>query len=166
MLINFWWFLSDFHVNWVKNSGKLDFAIKNHCFLSFFDMNFDQFLVIFDTFLGSFLGFLGGYPSPSISAPLVVKKCPKLYIYNIGYPPTYDIPHIYHGAPFSESTQNAQNAKMHKLTNLKCKIIKCTKMKHHKIHKTGIPVQRGENENLQNYDSMWISPTSELNIKK
>ena len=85
MCVKFWSFLSDFCVHLSDFRQKLDFAIKNHCFWSFFDVNFDQFFINFITFLGSFLGFLGGYPSPSISAPLVVKKCPKLYIYNIGY---------------------------------------------------------------------------------
>jgi len=82
--VNFWSNFGHFLSNWGDFSEKLDFAIKNWCFWSFFDTKFDQFLVIFVTFLGSFLGFLGGYPSPSISAPLVVKKCLKLYIYIIG----------------------------------------------------------------------------------
>ena len=63
---------------------KVDFPIKNRVFWHIFVINFDQILVIFHPFLGSFLVILGGYPSPSISALLVVKKCPKLYIYNIG----------------------------------------------------------------------------------
>jgi len=79
--VNFWSFLVNFCLNWVENDEKLDFAIKNHCFWVFFWSNFSQILIIFDTFFDPFWGFLGGYPSPSISAPLVVKKCLKLYIY-------------------------------------------------------------------------------------
>jgi len=80
-VITFWSFLSDFCVHLIENDEKLDFAIKKHHFWHFFDIKFEWFLSLFCHFFGSFLGFLGGYPSPSISAPLVVKKCPKLYIY-------------------------------------------------------------------------------------
>jgi len=80
-LINFWWFLVNFCVNYVNFCWKLDFAIKNHCFWHFFDYKFEWFLINLSPFFDPFWGFLGGYPSPSISAPLVVKKCPKLYIY-------------------------------------------------------------------------------------
>jgi len=83
-MIDFSSFLINFRVNVSDFSEKVRFPIKNRVFWPFFCLNFSQFLVIFNPFLGSFLGFLGGYPSPSISAPLVVKKCPKLYIYNIG----------------------------------------------------------------------------------
>jgi len=38
----------------VHFSEKLDFAIKNHCFLMFSDVNFDQKVVIFGVILGSF----------------------------------------------------------------------------------------------------------------
>jgi len=76
---------------------KVDFAIKNRVFWPIFWSHFSQILIIFHHFFGSFLGFLGGYPSPSISAPLVVKKCLKLYIYNIGVlTPCYNIT-ISHG---------------------------------------------------------------------
>jgi len=81
MLIDFWSFFVIFWLNLSENDEKLDFAIKKHCFWHFFDTIFSQILIIFGSFFGSFLGFLGGYPSPSISAPLVVKKCLKLYIY-------------------------------------------------------------------------------------
>ena len=80
-MINFCHFFTVFCVNLSDFVEKLDFAIKNHCFLSFFVINFDHIFVFVDTFFDPFLGFLGGYPSPSISAPLVVKKCLKLYIY-------------------------------------------------------------------------------------
>jgi len=83
-VINFCHFFTVFLSIMCDFDEKLDFPIKKHTFWSIFDINFDQFLMIFHPFLGSFLGFLGGYPSPSISAPLVVKKCLKLYIYNIG----------------------------------------------------------------------------------
>ena len=80
-LVDFWSLFGQFVSILVKNSI---FPLKTHFFDSFFDLKLSDFWVIF----GSFLGFLGGYPSPSISAPLVVKKCPKLYIYNIrgGHP--------------------------------------------------------------------------------
>ena len=110
MLINFWWFLSDFCGNWVKNSEKLDFAIKNRDFWPFFDTKFSHFLIIFITFLGSFWSLFGGYPSPSISAPLVVKKCLKLYIYNIGVSPSLWLYPSSPGAPFNANGQNHQNA--------------------------------------------------------
>jgi len=83
-MIDFWSNFGHFLSNWGDFSEKVRFAIKNRDFWVIFVTNFDQILVFFDTFFGSFLGFLGGYPSPSISAPLVVKKCLKLYIYNIG----------------------------------------------------------------------------------
>jgi len=83
-MINFSSFLVTFLFNWVDFSEKVDFYIKNRVFLVFFDIKFKWFLINFVSFFDPFLGFLGGYPSPSISAPLVVKKCPKLYIYNIG----------------------------------------------------------------------------------
>jgi len=75
--VNFWSIFGHFWSIWVKNSIL---PLKTH----FFDLIFDQFSVKFWPFFDPFLGFFGGYPSPSISAPLVVKKCPKLYIYNIG----------------------------------------------------------------------------------
>jgi len=128
-MIKFWCFLSDFCVNCVNFSEKLDFAIKNHYFLMFFDVNFDQKVVIFHSFLGSFLGFLGGYPSPSISAPLVVKKCPKLYIYNIGGQP----PLWYNTCP-PGPWLNRQTLKWSKMGLLK---------------NTLISVQRGENESYK-----------------
>jgi len=91
-LINFWSFFVTFSSNGVNFSEKLDFYIKKHDFWHFFDIIFDQIFTHLCHFLGSFLGFLGGYPSPSISAPLVVKKCLKLYIYNIGVlTPCYNI---------------------------------------------------------------------------
>ena len=93
MCVNFWPFLVNFCVHLSENDEKLDFAIKNREFWHFFDINFDQILVIFVSFFDPFLGFLGGYPSPSISAPLVVKKCLKLYIYIVVGQPT---PMIYH----------------------------------------------------------------------
>jgi len=83
-VINFWSFFVTFCVNWIENDEKLDFPIKKHTFWHFFDINFSQFLINLSPFFDPFLGFLGGYPSPSISAPLVVKKCLKLYIYIVG----------------------------------------------------------------------------------
>jgi len=80
-VINFWWFLVNFCVDVSENDEKLDFPIKNHVFWLIFVFKFSEKVIIFWLFLGSFLGILGGYPSPSISAPLVVKKCLKLYIY-------------------------------------------------------------------------------------
>jgi len=54
MLINF----GSFFVTFLSNLGdfdeKVDFAIKKHCFLMFFDVNFDQILVFFGVILGSF----------------------------------------------------------------------------------------------------------------
>jgi len=38
-------------------SEKLDFAIKKHTFWHFFDTNFSQILIKFDTFFDPFLGF-------------------------------------------------------------------------------------------------------------
>ena len=57
MLINFWSFFTVFCVHLSDFSEKLDFAIKNRQFCHFFVSNFDQFFIIFVTFLGSFLGF-------------------------------------------------------------------------------------------------------------
>ena len=132
-MINFWPFLVTFCLNYVNFSENVDFAIKNHCFLSFFDTKFDQFFIIFVTFLGSFLGFLGGYPSPSISAPLVVKKCPKLYIYIIwGTPPLWYITHATVGlwswkTSKCSKRQNAQNDKTQMQNHKMCKMTKLNK---------------------------------------
>jgi len=129
-------------------SEKLDFAIKKHDFWPFFVTNFDQFLVIFHPFLGSFLGFLGGYPSPSISAPLVVKKCPKLYIYNIGGQPPlwYYTPH--QQALINWNAQNAQNCGYHEIEWFR--------------------FHRGENESIKNWypvnlPDIWIKHSQPIN---
>jgi len=56
-------------------------------FDTFLTINLSENWSFLGHFWGHFRGGKGGYPSPSISAPLVVKKCLKLYIYNIGGQP-------------------------------------------------------------------------------
>jgi len=154
-MVNFWWFLVIFWSIMFNFSEKVDFAIKNRVFWHFFDLKFHLKLIKFVTFLGSFLGFLGGYPSPSISAPLVVKKCPKLYIYNIG-----GTPPLWHTTTTTIGLLSTQTSKRLKCTNAKntggrTRVLKNTTLwilpdiwnnKINKTQKQHIPVQRGENE--------------------
>jgi len=114
-MVNFWWFLSDFLSNWSDFSENVDFYIKNRVFCHFFDIKFEWKLMIFMSFFDPFLGFLGGYPSPSISAPLVVKKCLKLYIYIVVGSATPMIFIITPAGP--DSWQTPKCTKMHPLWN-------------------------------------------------
>jgi len=153
-LISFWSFFHLFWCNVSDFSEKLWFYIKNRVFWLIFCLHFDQILVFFWPFFDPFLGFLGGYPSPSISAPLVVKKCPKLYIYNIGWgghrhPNPSSLCHTTK-APMAKATISigAKNTKGEReLTKkrLLCNLPDMLKLKQNNPRKN-IPVQRGENE--------------------
>ena len=124
--VNFWSFLSDFWSNVVNFSEKVWFPIKNRVFWLIFDLKFHLKLIKKGVILGSFLGFLGGYPSPSISAPLVVKKCPKLYIYNIGYGvPAHNRPLWYSSYPKAPMAKCA-NSRGHKNTEGRTRVTRFT----------------------------------------
>jgi len=141
----------------VKNSIL---PLKTH----FFDHFFDLKLIIFRHFFDPFLGFLGGYPSPSISAPLVVKKCPKLYIYNIGVAINQPSPSpVFIVKPHKWP-------KMHPLKSTKGRtridtkwypvnLPDILKLNKNIRTKTGFRFIRGERELVFTSPLLWISPT-------
>jgi len=143
--INFSHFLINFWSIGINFSEKVDFAIKNRVFWHIFDIIFEWILVIFVSFFDPFLGFLGGYPSPSISAPLVVKKCLKLYIYNIGltHPPMISL-----SLPWGP---------------ISVKPIKCTKCINVKNEVSGFIEGRTRMFYIYN-STLWISPTRNYNF--
>jgi len=108
-------------------------------------INFDHISWFFHSFLITFgenVSFFDPPWSPSISAPLVVKKCPKLYIYNIGMP-GHCVSHTTVGRHRKNVTQQNAPKKCQKSTPIKT---------------SKIPVHKGENE------SIFFSQISPVNL--